>query len=94
MLQRPGGTEIILKTICAGVAVTLVYLTVRHPDRRERRNMTAYLILTLGSLMFWSLYQMAPSGLILFAVNNVHLTVGPVEIHRQWIQNIITALTV
>src|SRR4029078_4134892 len=73
MLQRPAGTETILKGICGAVALTLVYLTVRHQDRRERRNMTAYLILTVGSLMFWSLYQMPPNGLQLFAVNNVNL---------------------
>ena len=54
----------------------LIYLTIRHQDRRERRNMTAYLILTIGSLMFWSLYQMAPNGLTLFAVNNVDLVIG------------------
>ncbi len=94
MLQRPGGTEIILKTICAGVAVMLIYLTVRHRDRRERRNMTAYLILTLGSLMFWSLYQMAPSGLMLFAVHNVNLMLGAVQIQPQWIQNINTVCIV
>lgn len=90
MLQRPHGAETILKTICAGVAVTLIYLTLRHRDRRERRNMTAYLILTIGSLMFWSLYQMAPNGLTLFAVNNVNLMVGPLKIQPQWIQNINT----
>src|SRR4051812_15047789 len=39
MLQRPGGTETILKWICALVALTLIYLTVRHNDRREQRNM-------------------------------------------------------
>ena len=79
MLQRPGSTETILKVICGAVALTLIYLTVRHSDRREQRNMTAYLILTIGSLMFWSLYQMAPSGLMLFAVHNVDLMVGSVE---------------
>jgi len=94
MLQRPGGTEMIIKGICAAVAVTLIYLTVRHRDRRERRNMTAYLILTLGSLMFWSLYQMAPSGLQLFAVNNVNLMIGRVQIQPQWIQNINTVCIV
>src|SRR5947199_10680161 len=78
MLQRPGGTETILKAICGAVALTLIYLTVRHRDRRERRNMTAYLILTIGSPMFWSLYQMAPNGLMLFAVHNVNLMVGRV----------------
>src|SRR4051812_23188882 len=90
LLQRPGGTETLIKGICFVVALTLIYLTVRHRDRRERRNMTAYLILTIGSLMFWSLYQMAPSGLTLFAVNNVDLMLGPVKIQPQWIQNINT----
>jgi POT family proton-dependent oligopeptide transporter len=94
MLQRPGRTEMILKAICAAVAAMLVYLTIRHQDRRERRNMTAYLILTVGSLMFWSLYQMAPNGLMLFAVNNVNLMVGPAKVQPQWIQNINTVCIV
>jgi POT family proton-dependent oligopeptide transporter len=94
MLQRPGGTETLIKGICGAVALTLIYLTLRHPDRREKRNMTAYLILTIGSLAFWSLYQMAPSGLMLFAVNNVNLMVGPVKIQPQWIQNINTVCIV
>src|SRR5215218_2285265 len=94
MLQRPGMTETVIKAICAGVALALIYITVRHSDRREQRNMTAYLILTIGSLMFWSLYQMAPSGLMLFAVNNVNLMVGPVKIQPQWIQNINTVCIV
>src|SRR5207244_9444615 len=85
MLPTSGSTETIIKAICAAVAVALIYLTIRHSDRREQRNMTAYLILTIGSLMFWSLYQMAPSGLMLFAVNNVDLMVGPVKIQPQWI---------
>src|SRR5262245_15112694 len=37
MLQRPGSTELILKGICGAVALMLIYLTVRHQDRRERR---------------------------------------------------------
>jgi POT family proton-dependent oligopeptide transporter len=94
LLQRPGSTETLLKMISAAVALTLIYLTVRHQDRRERRNMTAYLILAIGSLMFWSLYLMAPNGLMLFAVNNVDLMVGPVKIQPQWIQNINTVCIV
>src|SRR3954454_1584472 len=84
LLQRPDGTETLIKGICALVALMLIYLTVRHRDRRERRNMTAYLILTIGSLMFWSLYQMAPSGLMLFAVHNVDRMIGKMEIQPQW----------
>ena len=94
LLQRPDMTETLVKSICGLVALTLIYLTFRHPDRREKRNMTAYLILTIGSLMFWSLYQMAPSGLTLFAVNNVNLMIGQLQIQPQWIQNINTVVIV
>ena len=93
-LQRTGSTELLLKAVCAAVGLWLVYLTVTHRDARERNNMWAYLILTLGSLVFWSLYQMAPSGLQLFAVNNVNLFVWGVEVAPQWIQNINTVVIV
>lgn len=93
-LQRTGSTEALMKAFCAIVAGWLIYLTIRHPDRREKNNMWAYLILMLGSLVFWSLYQMAPSGLQLFAVNNVDLRVWGIEVAPQWIQNINTVTIV
>jgi POT family proton-dependent oligopeptide transporter len=89
-LQRTGSTEALMKAFCAIVAGWLVYLTIRHPDRREQNNLWAYLILMLGSLVFWSLYQMAPSGLQLFAINNVDLRVWGITIAPQWVQNINT----
>ncbi|MDO8701683.1 MAG: oligopeptide:H+ symporter [Undibacterium sp.] len=70
------------------IAITLIYLTVRHQDKRERNNMRAYLLLLIGSLVFWTLYQMAPMGLQLFAENNVNRHVWGIEIAPQWIQNI------
>lgn len=94
LLQHPGPTETLVKGICAIVAAALVYLTLRHPDRAERDRMWAYLVLTLGSLVFWSLYQMAPNGLQLFAVNNVDLHVWGVEVAPQWVQNINTVVIV
>ena len=56
--------------------------------------MWAFLILALGSLVFWSLYQMAPNGLQLFAVNNVDLHLWGIEIAPQWVQNINTVVIV
>lgn len=94
LLQHPHGTERLVKVISAAVALALVWLTVKHRDPREQRNMWAYLILTVGSLVFWALYQMAPSGLQLFAVNNVDRKVWGVEVAPQWIQNINTVVIV
>jgi proton-dependent oligopeptide transporter, POT family len=94
LLQHADATETLVKAICAVVAAALVYLTLKHPDRREKNNMWAYLILTLGSLVFWALYQMAPNGLQFFAVNNVDRRVAGIEIAPQWIQNINTVVIV
>jgi len=94
MLQYTGPTGMILKTAAAVVFAVLLYLTAKHPDRREKNNMWAYLILGLGSLVFWSLYQMAPNGLQLFAVNNVKLEVWGITIAPQWVQNINTVVIV
>src|SRR5689334_21263249 len=44
--------------------------------------------------MFWSLYQMAPNGLMLFALDNVDRMVGGWEVQPQWIQNINTVCIV
>jgi POT family proton-dependent oligopeptide transporter len=94
LLQHPDSTETIVKVICALVAAALVAVTVRHPEPVERRNMWAYLVLSAGSLVFWSLYQMAPNGLTIFAVYNVDRNVGGIEIAPQWIQNINTVVIV
>ncbi len=94
LLQHPVSTGTAFKAAGALLAAALVWLTIRHRDPVERNNMWAYLILTLGSLVFWSLYQMAFSGLQLFAVRNVDLVVGGVTISPQWIQNINTVVIV
>ncbi len=94
LLQHPHGTETLVKVISAVVAISLVWLTIKHRDAREKNNMWAYLVLTIGSLVFWALYQMAPSGLQLFAVNNVNRKVWGVEVAPQWIQNINTVVIV
>jgi POT family proton-dependent oligopeptide transporter len=94
MLHYTGPTGIVLKAASGAVAGALIYLTIRHPHASERKKMWAYLILTLGSLVFWSLYQMAPNGLQLFAVHNVHLRVWGIEVAPQWVQNINTIVIV
>ncbi|MBK8010428.1 MAG: MFS transporter [Deltaproteobacteria bacterium] len=94
LLQHRGATATLMKLGSAAVALSLVFLTIRHPVRRERRNMWAYLVLTLGSLAFWSLYQMAPSGLQLFADHNVDLVMLGLRVQPQWIQNINTIVIV
>ena len=93
MLQHPDSTEMIVYAICAIVFAALIWLTVNHPVRAaSAATMTAYLILGVGSLVeiFWSLYQMAPSGLQLYFDRNVDPMVLGFTISPQWVQNINT----
>ncbi|WP_208108349.1 peptide MFS transporter [Paludibacterium purpuratum] len=76
------------------VLAWLTMLTLRHPHRGEKKRMAAYLILALGSLVFWSLYQLAPMGLMLFSEHNINLNVWGWQVAPQWIQNINTLVIV
>lgn len=88
MLHHAEVSGYVVLAISAVIALVLICLTIIHKDPRERRNMCAYLILAVGSLVFWTLYQMAPTGLQLFADNNVDRMVWGFEVAPQWIQNI------
>ncbi|PXX46544.1 POT family proton-dependent oligopeptide transporter [Undibacterium pigrum] len=88
MLHRAEMTGNLVMIVSIAIAAIFIFLTVIHKERRERNNMTAYVLLTVGSLVFWTLYQMAPMGLQLFAVNNVDRMVWGYEVAPQWIQNI------
>ncbi|WP_029686497.1 peptide MFS transporter [Tatumella saanichensis] len=82
--------------IAIGIAVfiLLCIITLKHRITGERSRMGAYLILMLGSLVFWSLYQLAPMGLTLFAEHNIDLNVYGWQVAPQWIQDINTIVIV
>ncbi|MBI3286342.1 MAG: MFS transporter [Burkholderiales bacterium] len=88
MLHHADLSGNLVMLVSAIIALVLAYLALIHKDACERNRMWAYLLLTLGSLVFWALYQMAPMGLQLFAVNNVDRMVWGFEVAPQWIQNI------
>jgi POT family proton-dependent oligopeptide transporter len=88
MLHKAEITGYLITVVSVLITFIFIFLAFIHKDRRERRNMWAYVMLTIGSLVFWTLYQMAPMGLQLFADNNVDRVVWGVEVAPQWIQNI------
>ncbi|QKJ86856.1 MFS transporter [Paramixta manurensis] len=81
-------------TLGAVIFLLLCLTTLRHRPRAEQRRMAAYLILALGSLVFWMLYQLAPMGLMLFVEHNINLTVYGIQVAPQWVQNINTLVIV
>ena len=78
----------------AAIFLLLAFITLRHRPRDEQRRMTAYLMLALGALVFWTLYQLAPMGLMLFTEYNIMRNVYGIQVSPQWIQNINTLVIV
>ncbi|MCB1109501.1 MAG: oligopeptide:H+ symporter [Chlamydiia bacterium] len=62
--------------------------------KEARKKVWAYFILCLASLVFWTLYQMAPMGLTLFVLHNVDRVVMGFTVPPQWLLNINTIIII
>ncbi len=76
--------------IATGIAmgVTIFILGINQTRAIDKMRIFAFIILSLASLVFWSMYQLAPMGLTVFALYNVDRHVFGFTISPQWIQNI------
>lgn len=72
----------------------LIILAIKQPLKHQKQKMMAFVMLMLASLVFWSLYQIAPMGLTLFIKHNVDLHFMGLMLSPQWIQNVNTVVIV
>jgi POT family proton-dependent oligopeptide transporter len=79
-----------LLVLFVGVAMffTIAAIAYFEKNKDARNKLFAYIIFALASLIFWTLYQLAPMALTLFAEYNVNRNYGGFLIAPQWIQNI------
>lgn len=94
LLSHTGFSSSFVIALGCLVFIMLCVMTARRSHKDERQRMTAYLLLASGSLVFWSLYQLAPMGLTLFAEHNVMLNAFGWQVSPQWLQNINTLVIV
>ncbi|EKD54456.1 MAG: hypothetical protein ACD_60C00079G0009 [uncultured bacterium] len=76
------------------MAFVIAYLAIKQPSIEESKKIWAYLILALTSLVFYTLYQLAPMGLTLFIERNVDRHYLGMLIAPQWVQNINTVVII
>jgi POT family proton-dependent oligopeptide transporter len=74
--------------------VVLTLLAFRQQYSHQTKKMIAFVCLMVASLVFWSLYQTAPMGLVVFIENNVDMQLFGFKIAPQWIQNVNTIVIV
>ncbi len=76
--------------LLAGIIMVFVimFFAIRQPQKLQAEKIWAYLILAIMSLVFWTLYMIAPMGLTIFIENNVNRLIMGVQIAPQWVLNI------
>src|SRR5205823_4578027 len=84
----------LIMVVGVAMAFVIAFLASTQPEPNQRNKMWAYFILSLTSLVFWTLYQLAPMGLTLFAERNVDRHFMGFLIAPQWIQNINTIVII
>lgn len=77
----------IMLIVIAGIAF-------QQKIKEAGRKIWAFLILALASLIFWTLYQMAPMGLTLFYIHNVDHNIMGFTVPPQWLMNINTIIII
>ena len=82
--------------IILGIVMFLIIAGIAFQQRLKvaGKKIWAYFILCLASLVFWTLYQMAPMGLTLFVLHNVDRTVMGFTVPPQWLLNINTIIII
>lgn len=94
MLRQANFSRYFMLVLSMLVLLGLVGLTLTQKNRTDRQHMWAYLLLAFGSLVFFSLYQLAPMGLTLFVDKKVNLSLWGWHLTPQWVQNINTVCIV
>jgi POT family proton-dependent oligopeptide transporter/mRNA interferase RelE/StbE len=68
--------------------IYLIYQTKITKERYEKRKINAFLILTISSIIFWTLFYVGPMGMTYFLKDNVNAKLFGMLIPPQWYMNL------
>lgn len=94
LLREAGFSNDLICLVGIGAALLFAYLAWQQKNAESSKKLWAFLILSLSSVIFWTLYQMAPMGLTLFYNRNVHNDLFGLTIAPQWMLNINTIIII
>ena len=88
LLRHSGFSSQLIMSIGFFTAIVLCVLALREKDKLSRKRLWAFNILTLASVLFFTLYQLMPMALNLFIENNVNRMILSFMIPPQWFMNV------
>ena len=79
----------LLVIILGIVTVSFLFFHMRQtPISSEKKTICAFIILTLSSIIFWTLFYMGPMGITYFLKNNIEAKILGIIIPPQWYMNL------
>jgi POT family proton-dependent oligopeptide transporter len=94
LLQNPEWCTRLIIYITVLVFAWILFLAARQRDKINRQKITAYCILAMGAIIFWTLLLIGPLGLNLFTERNVDRHFLGTLLAPQWILNMNNLMTV
>lgn len=94
LLEQASLCNKVILSVGALTFVFLAFLSFQQTTLAVRQKMWGFIILSLASLIFWALYQLAPMGLNLFIERNVDRHYLGMLLAPQWVQNINTVIII
>lgn len=94
LLEHAQLSNNLIMMVGMGMLFLFFYIAMKQPTQEQRSKIWAFIILALTSLVFWTLYQLAPMGLTLFIERNVDRHFLGFIIAPQWVQNINTIVII
>ncbi len=87
LLHHERVSDYLILTLGALLVCFIIYLAYTY-NSAARHKLFVFIILLLSAQIFWMVYQLAPMGITLFALNNVDRHIWGITITPGWIQNI------
>lgn len=94
LLEHAQFSNNLIMSVGIGMVFVFIYIGMKQPTIEARSKIWAFIILAFTSLVFWTLYQLAPMGLTLFIERNVDRHYLGMLIAPQWVQNINTIVII
>ena len=94
LLQNAHFSNSLIMSIGITMGFIIAYLAAKQSNDEDSKKLWGYLILAVTSLVFWTLYQLGPMGLMLFIDRNVDRHFLGFIIAPQWVQNINTVMII
>ncbi len=94
-LLYPFSLKQIVLIVSASFIAFFLWLANKQPNVQDKSNIRQYVVLALFAIVFWSMYQLTPMAITLFADHNVNMNLFGYKVTPQWLGNInVVVITV